>query len=132
MKDIKLREKVMKIYEFNECVVINATPHGITMQDTDSKVIQVDSSCVINATAETVKISSVLCKTKFIADDNTLQFLKELHDTYDGEKPLMVVGSMIAAQAYPGLVVAMTPVPGFERRPPAEKRMRADMFVTYA
>ena len=43
----------------------------------------------------------------------------------------MVVGSIIAAQAYPGLVVAMVPAPGYERRPPAEKRMRPDKFTIY-
>lgn len=44
---------------------------------------------------------------------------------------LAVVGSIIAAQAYPGRVVAMTPVPGFERVSPAEKRMRCDKFTTF-
>jgi len=38
------------------------------------------------------------------------------------------VGSIIAAQAYPGQVVAMTPTPGYERVPPAEKRMNPDKF----
>jgi hypothetical protein len=43
----------------------------------------------------------------------------------------VVVGSIIAAQAYPGLVVAMTPAPGYERKPPTEKRMRPDKFTVF-
>ena len=43
----------------------------------------------------------------------------------------VIVGSIIAAQAFPGRVLAMIPVPGFERVPPAEKRMRDDKFTTF-
>lgn len=43
----------------------------------------------------------------------------------------VIVGSIIAAQAFPGRVMAMVPVPGFERVPPAEKRMRDDKFTTF-
>jgi len=43
----------------------------------------------------------------------------------------VIVGSIIAAQAYPGEVVAMTPAPGFERKPPAEKRMNPDKFTIF-
>lgn len=43
----------------------------------------------------------------------------------------MPVGSIIAAQAYPGQVVAMTPAPGFERVPPAEKLMSCEKFTTF-
>ena len=43
----------------------------------------------------------------------------------------VIVGSIIAAQAYPCLVAAMTPTPGFERVPPAEKRMNPSKFTMY-
>lgn len=43
----------------------------------------------------------------------------------------VVVGSIVAAQAYPGLVVGMTPAAGFERVPPAKKRMNPRKFVTF-
>ncbi len=45
---------------------------------------------------------------------------------------VLIVGSIIAAQAYPQQVVAMTPAPGYERVPPAEKRMRPGKFTVYA
>ena len=44
----------------------------------------------------------------------------------------VVVGSIVAAQAYPGLVVGTTPAAGFERVPPAKRRMNPQKFVTFA
>lgn len=43
----------------------------------------------------------------------------------------IVVGSIIAAQAYPGDVCAMIPAEGFERVPPEQKKMRPDKFTIY-
>ena len=43
----------------------------------------------------------------------------------------IIIGSIIAAQAFPGRVLAMVPAPGFERVPPAEKRMRDDKFTVF-
>ena len=44
---------------------------------------------------------------------------------------LRIVGSIIAAQAYPGDVVGMTPAPGYERVAPNEKRMSLDKFTVF-
>jgi len=43
---------------------------------------------------------------------------------------ILLIGSIIAAQSYPG-VLAMVPAPGYERVPPAEKRMRPDKFTIF-
>lgn len=43
----------------------------------------------------------------------------------------LIVGSIIAAQAYPDFVVGMTPSPGYERVKPSEKRMNPDKFVIF-
>ena len=43
----------------------------------------------------------------------------------------IVVGSIIAAQAFPKTVVAMTPVPGYERVPSNQKRMNPDKFTVF-
>lgn len=43
----------------------------------------------------------------------------------------IIVGSTAAAQAFPGRVLAMVPVEGFEKVPPSEKRMRDDKFITF-
>ncbi len=43
----------------------------------------------------------------------------------------IIVGSMIAAQAYPGRVFAMVPLPGFEREASDKKRMNPRKFTVY-
>ena len=43
----------------------------------------------------------------------------------------IIVGSIIAAQAYPKKIVAMIPHPDFVRVPPAEKKMLTNRFTIY-
>lgn len=58
--------------------------------------------------------------------------IKAQHEASDNAAmPLRIVGSIIAAQAYPGEVVAMTPAPGYERVAPAEKRMNPHKFTIF-
>lgn len=69
-----------------------------------------------------------LVRTCFVASAESLETL----DRLERENPnAVIVGSMIAAQAFPGRVVAMIAAPGYERRPPAEKRMRPDRFAIF-
>ena len=50
----------------------------------------------------------------------------------EAENPgAIIVGGIIAAQAFPKRVLAIVPVEGFERVPPAEKRMRDDKFTVF-
>lgn len=67
-------------------------------------------------------------RTRFVADEESTRALDEIEKAYPGA---FIIGSIIAAQAFPGRVLAMIPVPGFERVPPAEKRMRADKFTVF-
>jgi hypothetical protein len=69
-----------------------------------------------------------LVKTRFVADPASEQDLAALEAKNPGS---IIVGSIIAAQAFPGRVLAMVPAPGFERVPPAEKRMRDDKFTVF-
>jgi len=114
--------------------IINVTPHPIRFQNVDGEVYEVEPSGVlINArpveeAAGTHPSSAELVRTRFEADPTSV---KEL-DRLERENPgAIIVGSIIAAQAFPGRVFAMVPVPGFERVPPAEKRMRDDKFTTF-
>jgi hypothetical protein len=50
----------------------------------------------------------------------------------DIDDSIIIVGSIISAQAYGERVVSLVPVPGFERKPPAEKLYHADKFNTFA
>ncbi len=114
--------------------IINTTPHSITMQSAGGNVYQVEPCGVIISArpveepAGTHPSGAELVRTKFVA---TPEAEKEL-TTLELENPgAIIIGSIIAAQAFPGRVLAMVPAPGFERVPPAEKRMRDDKFTVF-
>ena len=85
----------------NNVVVVNTTPHPVTIQDMDGTLITVPTSVLINAKAEERKVSNLFVRTEFVGTEE-------------------------------GKVAAMTPVEGFERVAPDQKRMRCDKFTTFA
>jgi len=119
----------------NNVAIINTTPHSVTIQNTDGTPITVPSSVVLNAKAEEKQVSDLFVKTVFVPMEEGKEIISEIKKAFEsqiGTGTLVIVGSMIAAQAYPEDVVAMTPVPNYERVKPAEKRMRCDKFTTFA
>lgn len=119
----------------NNVAIINTTPHSVTIQDTDGTPITVPNSVVLNAKAEEKQVSDLFVKTVFVPTEEGKAIIADIKKAFKfqiGTGTLVIVGSMIAAQAYPEDVVAMTPVPGYERVKPAEKRMRCDKFTTFA
>ena len=121
----------------NGVEVINATPRSIRFQDGD-KIVEIPSSVkegektgpfVINASVETMPSGNHLVKSVFTPSEEGEKLIKVINAI----KPdAFIIGSIIAAQAYPGKVVGMVPAPGFERVPPAEKRMSCEQFTTFA
>ena len=119
----------------NNVVVVNTTPHPVTMQDMDGTLITVPTSVLINAKAEERKVSDLFIRTEFIGTEEgkeTIERIKSVYNRQFSNGTLVIVSSIIAAQAYPGEVAAMTPVEGFERVAPDQKRMRCDKFTTFA
>lgn len=119
----------------NNVAIINTTPHSVTIQDTDGTPITVPSSIILNAKAEEKQVSDLFVKTVFVPTEEGKTIISEIKKAFKsqiGTGTLVIVGSMIAAQAYPEDIVAMTPVPGYERVKPADKRMRCDKFTTFA
>ncbi|MBF7084397.1 hypothetical protein IT084_15700 [Desulfallas sp. Bu1-1] len=114
--------------------IINTTPHPITFQSVTGEAYQVPPcGILINARpveqpAGTHPSGAELVRTRFVPDSASAEALAQL----EAENPgAIIVGSIIAAQAFPGRVFALVPVPGFERVPPAEKRMRDDKFTVF-
>lgn len=119
--------------------VINTTPHPITFQDVDGTLVSIpsDPALLVNATPVTEPDYSnpLLVHTTFQTTPKQRQLVADIWHIWlykifpkvDGQ--LAIVGSMIAVNAYPGRVVGMVPVPGYERVAPAEKRMRCDCFT---
>ena len=125
----------------NGVVIINTTPHSIRFQDIDGSLIEIPSSvpegervgwALINAQAEEKVIADDLIRTIFVGSEEgralIATLLKEARTIWPGAK-IRLVGSVIAANAYRE-VVGMIPASGYERVPPAEKRMRVDRFNT--
>lgn len=115
--------------------VVNTTPHAITMTTADQSIVDSVPPCgaLINATAVAQPVDSGITgvkfqKTSFIADPTTTDTLMAFHAKYPD---VVVIGSLIAAQAYPGLVVAMVAHPDFMRVPPADKKMLIDTYTVY-
>ena len=115
-------------------IIINTTPHPVTMQTKEGRVYVVEP-CGVLINARPVEedagihpSGAKLVRTRFVADPASEKALSQL----EAENPgAIIIGSIIAAQAFPGRVFAMVPAPGFERVPPAEKRMRDDKFTTF-
>jgi hypothetical protein len=126
-----LRGYVAEVQALTGLPIINVTPHVIVFQTADARVVSVPPSGILINAVPTEEVSgekfgATLVTTKFVPEARTVELLKILN-----RNQWLPVGSIIAAQAYPGQVVAMVPAPGFERVPPAEKRMRVDKFTTF-
>ena len=125
----------------NGVIIVNTTPHPINIQDVDGEVGIVPTSVLINAKAveKPVKGKPLFVKTEFVGTEEGRKMLTKIETKFDLNYPdwkeqgkeLVIIGSVIAAQAYPGEVLAMVPVPGYERVVPDQKRMRCDKFTTY-
>jgi hypothetical protein len=115
-------------------IIINTTPHPVRFQNSDGDVFEVEP-CGVLVNARPVEefagwhtSGAELVRTRFEADPASEEALSRL----EAENPgAIIIGSIIAAQAFPGRVLAMVPAQGFERVPPAEKRMRDDKFTTF-
>ena len=125
----------------NDLIVFNATPHPIRFWCAEwPEPIEVPTDSVIDAKPVEVP-TGVICQS----DDYRIENVSVVRTMF---KPMpnadeiiksafaagahVIVGSIIAAQAYPGQVMAMTPSPGYERVPPDQKRMNPFKFTTFA
>ena len=118
----------------NGVAVVNTTPHPITFQDGDDTVtVSASRELLINAVPTEQAVDDLLVRTSFSGSSEGMKIIDAIQGTPmpEGARRRLIVGSIIAAQAYPGLVVAMTPAPGYERVAPADKRMSVDKFTTY-
>lgn len=114
--------------------IINVSPHALNFRNADGSEFVVEpSGVVINATAVDERVGvhpsgAELFRVRFEPNAEAISAIAKLEVDNPGA---VIVGSMIAAQAFPGRVVGMIAAEGFERRPPAEKRMRPDRFTTF-
>lgn len=122
----------------NGVVAINTTPHEIAIQDMNGNVLMVPTSVLINAAPVEVPYddSGLFVTTEFRPTESGQDIIDSIKKEYSSLYPndsnrLVIIGSIIAAQAYPGQIAGMVPVPGYERVAPDQKRMRCDKFTMY-
>ena len=113
--------------------IFNTTPHAINFGVGDEVKEVPTCGVLVNASSseEVVKTEGGVefVRTKFTGNDEGRAIIAAMKAA---NPDAVIVGSIIAAQAYPGEVVAMTPLPGYERVAPAEKRMNPHKFTTFA
>lgn len=127
-------------HKFDEVVVINTTPHPVRFLDPASnEPVEIPSAAWALVNAQAVEIAHQsgepdLVSTRFVGTNEGAALVQSAmnwaHQAHPGAR-VRVVGSIIAAQAYPGQVVGMVGAPGFERVPPAQKLMRVDKFTAF-
>ena len=135
MKELELKEiGTVIIFEKEGTCVVNTTPHPITMMNSDGEVVTVPTTVLVNAKAEEKTVSKFLVTTEFIKTQEGEEVIEKIKSAYketDRQEELIIVGSIIAAQAYKGDVCGMTPCAGYERVAPSEKRMNCDKFTVF-
>jgi hypothetical protein len=123
----------------NGLTIFNATPHVLTFwaEGWDAP-IEAEPDYMINAT---LKEQGATAPDSFRYTLYQVDFVQSTAvGNVDGQAVIeaaikagadLIVGSILAAQAYPGQIVAGVACQGFERVPPAEKRIRHDKFVVF-
>lgn len=110
--------------------IINCTPHNIRFLVNGKIVEKLTSGYTLKATPQEtfVKYENGIefVKTIFVPSAEGNDELEEIES-----RGLFPVGSIISAQAWPGRVVSLVPVEGYERKPPNEKLYRIDKFNTF-
>lgn len=138
MKEI---ERISHTFD-NGITVVNTTPHPLNFQDSVSgENVTIPTSVpegerigdfVVNASSNEVDLGGGLVTTEFVPSQEGLDRIEQIKDWASEEgKDVRIVGSMIAAQAYPEQVVGMVAAPGFERVPPQDKLMSVEKFTVF-
>lgn len=119
-------------FKINGVTLVNATPYSITLQvGKGSIVVPASPNQVINASIKEVPVDDLLVKSIFVGNEDGERIINEIYSEFSDSDKVIIIGSLIAAQAYPGKVFGMVAAEGYERKPPEEKLMRSDKFVTF-
>lgn len=130
----------MQIHNLNNVLVINATPHSIKFQ-VSSEVIEIPadmelakllSARPIEQVADVVSYNGLaaLVTTQFQVTEEAQKFLGEFKCNPD-HKDVLIVSSIISAQACGYPVVSLITVAGLEREAPLNRLYRYDKFNVF-
>jgi hypothetical protein len=115
----------------SDLIAVNCTPHSIRFLDGETIREVQPSGYTLRAMPKETQVdlgdgSVEFVRTVFEPSDEGTKELDEIE-----RRDLLPIGSIISAQAWPGRVVSLIPVEGYERKPPAEKLYRPDKFNTF-
>jgi len=122
------------VIKFNGNTYINTTPHNITLKSilTEEEFVIPASGILINSKPQEITAggqnSIKFVKTTFVSNQEDIDKINQLEQQYPN---CIIIGSIIAAQAYPGIVFGMIPYPGLERVPVEQKKMQAEKFTVF-
>lgn len=122
----------MSLHERLAQKVINATGHSITF-DGDGEVAVLPSTKYIiscRSVEEEVdrKNGIALIRRRFEPKEESTKIIQAIEELHPGK---LIIGSVLAAQAYPGKVFALVPAFGFENKPPNKRRAVPDQLITF-
>lgn len=130
------------IVKSGKYAICNCTPHPIRFQEQDGSIVEVmQSGMTLPATPVEKELTIPVYGTGEVSFVVTFfkrseQGEQELELISQSEQEccleIIPVGSIISAQAWPGRVVSLVPVPGFERKPPQEKLYHVDKFNIFS
>lgn len=140
--EITLNNKKVKMEIIKGIVYINTTQHPINMafNDNSDEVYVIPQSGLFTNAKSIHKIVSKKCvkgiefvETSFEKDNLVKEELDILRNMFhDRGYEVIIIGSMVAAQAYGSLVKALTPCTGYEKvNETSKKRMRLDKFIIF-
>lgn len=117
----------------NGVTIYNATPHDLHFEMENGETITAPTDVVMHCqpkvTLEKAYEAYVLNSVEFLPTQDGYNLIKFVKDEYPD---IVILGSLIAAQAYPGLVATAVPSQGGKRlRSYKVKTVRPDRFTIY-
>ena len=112
----------------NGKTIMNTTPYTISFDDNNKGVKVPPCGFLLNSTISEEKISDIYITTKYIGNQEGFKFLDAVKEI---DENIIIVGSIVSAQAYPRRVVAMKAMKGYEKAAPGKKRMNPNLFTIF-
>lgn len=115
---------------------LNLTGHQIHLLNTETGYVSTVEPCGTIANGKFVEedagvhpgTAAKLVRMRIVPDPKSVEEVERLRAQYPSH---LFLGSLIAAQAFPGVIAGIISAPGFERVPAHEKRVLCNKFTIY-
>ena len=129
IEELEINGEGIKVIAFsNGRTIMNTTPYTMSFDDNGKGVKVPPCGFLLNSTTSEEKISDIYITTKYIGNQEGFNFLDAVKEINEN---IIIVGSIVSAQAYPRRVVAMKAMKGYEKAAPGKKRMNPNLFTIF-